>query len=141
VFAYADRLDWSLNAIAALGAIASGATLPLMTLIFGTFTNKFNDFSTGQYSPDQFRSDVNHSVLWLIYLFVARFIISYIANICITIAAIRTTRTLRKAFLESTLRQEVWHFDKRSNCAAATQVRCSLKHESRIGRSFPSNVG
>ena len=93
-----------------------------MTLIFGQFTTKFNSFSTGQASPDQFRSDVDHQVLWFIYLFAARFVITYITNIAVTLAAIRTTRALRKAFLESTLRQEVWHFDKQSNGSAATQV-------------------
>ena len=93
-----------------------------MTLVFGSFTTKFNNFSIGQSSPGQFRNDVDSYVLWFIYLFVARFIITYIANVCITISAIRTTRALRKAFLESTLRQEVWHFDKKTNGATATQV-------------------
>ena len=93
-----------------------------MTLIFGQFTTKFNNFSTGQSSPGDFRSDVDHYVLWFVYLFVARFVITYITNIAITVAAIRTTRALRRAFLESTLRQEVWHFDKQSNGSAATQV-------------------
>lgn len=37
-------------------------------------------------------------------------------------AAIRTTRSLRQVFLEHTLRQEIWHFDRRSNSAIATQV-------------------
>ncbi|KAI9875401.1 MAG: hypothetical protein M1823_007486, partial [Watsoniomyces obsoletus] len=106
IFRYADRLDWALYGIAALGSIASGATLPLSTLIFGQFTTKFNNFSTGQSSPDQFRSDVDKQVLWFIWLFIARFVITYISSIAVTIAAIRTTRSIRKVFLESTLRQE-----------------------------------
>lgn len=93
-----------------------------MTLIFGQFTTKFNDFSIGRSSPNQFRNDVDNVVLWFVYLFIGRFVVTYISNIAITIAATRTTRVLRQAFLESTLRQEVWHFDKQSNGAAATQV-------------------
>lgn len=93
-----------------------------MTLIFGQFTTKFNNFSAGLLTPDEFRSEVDSYVLWFIYLFVARFVITYATNIAINIAAIRTTRALRRAFLECTLRQEVWHFDKQSNGAAATQV-------------------
>ncbi|KAK4694318.1 ATP-binding cassette, subfamily B (MDR/TAP), member 1, partial [Lecanoromycetidae sp. Uapishka_2] len=42
--------------------------------------------------------------------------------LAISVAAIRTTRSLRRAFLEHTLRQEIWHFDKRSTGAIATQV-------------------
>lgn len=34
----------------------------------------------------------------------------------------RTTRALRQAFLEHTLRQEVWQFDKQGNGAIAVQV-------------------
>ncbi|KAI9843008.1 MAG: hypothetical protein M1838_002894 [Thelocarpon superellum] len=122
VFKYADTLGWTLNAVALLGSIASGAALPLMTVIFGQFSTKFNNFSTGRSSPDQFRSDVDHLVLYFVYLFVARFIITYVSTVSITISAIRTTRALRRAFLESTLRQEAGHFDKQSNGAAATQV-------------------
>ena len=122
IFAYADRLDWTLNGIACICSIASGATLPLMTLIFGGFTTKFNDFTTGGTSPSQFRSDVNHYTLWFIYLFIARFAVTYISNVCITFAAMRTTRAIRKRFLECTLRQEVWHFDKPSNGSPASQV-------------------
>ena len=93
-----------------------------MTLIFGQFTTKFNNFSTGQVSPSSFRQEVDHYVLWFIYLFVGRFVITWITNVAVTVAAIRTTRALRKAFLTSTLRQEVWHFDKESNGSPATQV-------------------
>lgn len=122
IFRYADRLDWILNGTAFLCAIASGATLPLMTLIFGGFTTKFNNFATGASSPSQFRSDVDHYTLWFLYLFVGRLGVAYIANVCITTAAIRTTRALRKEFLKCTLRQEVWYFDKPAIGSPATQV-------------------
>lgn len=122
IFHYADKYDWCLNTVAFSCAIASGAALPLMTLIFGTFTSKFNDFGTGNSTPDEFRGDVDNYVLWFIYLFIGKFGATYISTATITISAIRTTRSLRQAFLESTLRQEVWHFDKQTNGATATQV-------------------
>ncbi|ETI26259.1 hypothetical protein G647_03036 [Cladophialophora carrionii CBS 160.54] len=122
VFQYADKYDWALNAVACSAAIASGAALPLMSLVFGTFTTKFNNFATGTSTPAQFRDDVDHFVLWFVYLFIGRFFATYIATAAVSIAATRTTRTLRKAFLEATLRQEVWHFDSKSNGATATQV-------------------
>lgn len=122
VFKYADKYDWTLNIIAFSCAIASGAALPLMTLIFGSFTNKFNGYSTGTSTPASFTSDVDSFVLWFVYLFVGKFVVTYIATAAISISAIRTTRNLRRAFLECTLRQEVWHFDKQSNGATATQV-------------------
>lgn len=122
IFHYADRYDWGLNAIALSCAIASGAALPLMSLIFGSFTNKFNGFASGNTTPELFRNDVDNFVLWFVYLFIGKFGATYISTAAINISAIRTTRSLRLAFLTSTLRQEVWHFDKQTNGATATQV-------------------
>ena len=40
----------------------------------------------------------------------------------VNVAAIRTTKAIRLAFLEHILRQEVWYFDKQGNGAIASQV-------------------
>ncbi|OAP63660.1 hypothetical protein AYL99_02887 [Fonsecaea erecta] len=122
IFRYADGLDWGLNAIACSFAVASGAAFPLMSLVFGTFTTKFNNFASGASTPQQFKDDVDHFVLWFIYLFIGKLGATYIATGAISISATRTTRSFRKAFLEATLRQEIWHFDRQTNGATATQV-------------------
>lgn len=44
IFRYTDRLGWMLNFVALVTSIGSGAALPLMTLVFGSFINKFNRF-------------------------------------------------------------------------------------------------
>lgn len=122
IFQFADRYDWMLNVIALVTSIAAGATLPLMTIIFGKFISQFNGFAAGNTTPDSFTNDVNSFVLWFIYLFIARFGLSYITTVAITISATRTVRTFRQAFLAHTIRREIWHFDKQSNGATATQV-------------------
>ena len=96
-----------------------------MTLVFGSSTSSFNDYAVGRGSSQQFTKNIDHLVLYFVYLFVARFVIGYVATLCICTAATRTTCALRKAFLESTLRQEVWHFDNQNNGSAATQVTTS----------------
>lgn len=99
-----------------------------MTIIFGQFTTKFTGFASGSDNPQaaqQFREDVNNFVLWFVYLFVFRLVVVYIANVTISIAAIRTTRTIRRTFLEKTLRQEIWHFDKESIGSISSQVTTS----------------
>lgn len=97
-----------------------------MTLVFGSSTAAFDSQATGQGSAQGFTAQINHLVLYFVYLFIARFVIGYVATLCICIAATRTTRSMRKAFLESLLRQEVWHFDKEGNGSAATQVTTSM---------------
>ena len=123
-------------AISFTGAITVGAALPLMTLVFGSSTASFNDFAVSQANSQEFTDRINHLVLYFVYLFVARFVIGYIATLCICIAAARTTRSLRKAFMDSTLRQEVWHFDKQDNGSAATQVTTSKWLSSGINSSL-----
>ncbi|KAK4988078.1 hypothetical protein LTR50_004194 [Elasticomyces elasticus] len=122
IFQYADRLDILLYAIALTGGIGVGAALPLMTLVFGSSTASFSKFAAGQGDAQQFTARINHLVLYFVYLFIARFVIGYVTTLCICIAATRTTRSLRKSFLESLLRQEVWHFDNEGNGSPATQV-------------------
>jgi ATP-binding cassette subfamily B (MDR/TAP) protein 1 len=125
VFAYANRWDRVLYLISAVCSIGSGASLPLMTLIFGRFTTTFTDFAIGTATPDQFTAVVNQLALYFVYLAIARFVIIYIGTFSVNIAAIRTIRRLRGAFLEHTLRQEVWHFDQQTTGSTATQVTTS----------------
>ena len=125
IFQYADKLDRLLYAVAFLGAIIVGAALPLMTLVFGSSTSSINNFASGQGSAQQFRDSIDSLILYFVYLFVGRFIIGYVATLCICIAAARTTNALRKAFLNSLLRQEIAHFDKPDSGSPASQVTTS----------------
>ncbi|KAF2716176.1 putative ABC transporter [Polychaeton citri CBS 116435] len=122
IFTYADRFDILLYSIAIIGGVAVGAALPLMTLIFGQSTSAFNSIAVAGASAQHFTSKIDHLILYFVYLFIARFAIGYIATVSICIAATRTTRALRKAFLDSLLRQEVWYFDREGNGSPATQV-------------------
>ncbi|KAM0355755.1 hypothetical protein ACHAPU_000141 [Fusarium lateritium] len=126
VFQFADRLDWFLNITSLLCSIASGATLPLMTIIFGQFTGQFSDYAGGSVDPDEFQNSVNSFVLWLVYLFVGKLALSYIATTAITISGIRTTRVLRQKFLEHLLRTEIWYFDTANVGSPATQMTTNV---------------
>ncbi|RVD87317.1 uncharacterized protein DFL_001559 [Arthrobotrys flagrans] len=123
IFTYASTGDRILYAIALSMGIASGAALPLMTIVFGRFTAKFTNFAADPaQSGDQFIRDVNSFILYFVYLFVGRFVTTYIAVTAITVAATRTVRNIRQAFLEHLLRMEISHFDKADSGATATQV-------------------
>lgn len=93
-----------------------------MTLVFGSSTSSFNNYAVGSGDSSQFRDSIDHLVLYFVYLFIGRFVIGYVATLCLCIAAARTTNALRKAFLESLLRKEISHFDLQGNGSAATQV-------------------
>jgi ATP-binding cassette subfamily B (MDR/TAP) protein 1 len=122
VFAYTDTTGWILNSIALIAAIASGALLPLMNLVFGKTVTTFTDFGTGKLSPADFRSQTSSWTLWFIYLFIGRFCLTYIWTIALNISALRTTKSMRIDFLRQTLRQDIAFFDQSSNGAIAIQI-------------------
>ncbi|KAF2164599.1 hypothetical protein M409DRAFT_24994 [Zasmidium cellare ATCC 36951] len=122
VFRYADRQSWILNGIAFVAAIGAGVPLPLMDLVFGQFVTAFVDFSQGRYSPDQYMNQVVKYTLYFIYLFVAKFVLVYIHTVCVSMAAIRTTKALRVDFMTSLLRQEIAYFDSKDAGSPSVKV-------------------
>ncbi|KAH7136669.1 P-loop containing nucleoside triphosphate hydrolase protein [Dactylonectria estremocensis] len=115
VFTYNDLRGWIFNAIAIVAMIAAGTVLPIMDIIFGRFINAFNGFVNGTLSPAGYRSEVGKYSLYFIYLFIAKFVLTYIWTMLISLTAIRTTKALRIDFVRQTLRQEVSFFDSPSS--------------------------
>ncbi|KAF2672559.1 multidrug resistance protein-like protein 1 [Microthyrium microscopicum] len=122
IFKYTNRTGWILNFIALVAAIISGALLPLMNLVFGRTVTTFTDFGTGKLSPAEFRSQSTSWTLWFIYLFIARFCLTYIWTVAVNISALQTTKALRIDFLRQALRQDIAFFDQASNGAMAVQI-------------------
>jgi ATP-binding cassette subfamily B (MDR/TAP) protein 1 len=122
IFHYADRFSWFLNILSFTCAIASGAALPLMTIVFGQFASKFAAFAGGSTDPSDFEEIVNEFVLWFIYLFVGKFVLTLTATLAITVSGIRTTRALRHAYFEHLLRTEIWYYDTAKDSSPAVQI-------------------
>lgn len=122
IFSYTDNTGWILNFIALVSAVISGALLPLMNLVFGKAVTSFTHFGTGQISPAEFRSQITNRTLWFIYLFIAKFCLTYVWTVAINISALRTTKSLRIDFLRQALRQDIAFFDQPSNSSIAIQT-------------------
>ncbi|GIZ47020.1 hypothetical protein CKM354_001012100 [Cercospora kikuchii] len=118
VFGYATSWDTTLYAIAILASIALGAIGPLMTIVFGRFITKFNDFIAGQTPSNKFLQDVDQATAMLAGLFAAKFALAYLANLLISIAATHVTCALRADYLRKTLSQEIALFDREQQSVA-----------------------
>ncbi|KAM7188807.1 P-loop containing nucleoside triphosphate hydrolase protein [Naviculisporaceae sp. PSN 640] len=111
VFRYNDTAGWWMNAVAVICMIISGTLLPLMEIVFGKFVTVFQQYTVGQLSGDEFRSNLNQYTLFFVYLFLGKFVLVYIWTALISINGIRVTKALRADFLKQALRQEIAFFE------------------------------
>jgi len=61
--------------------------------------------------------------MYFVYLFIAKFALLYVGTICVSLAAIRTTKALRLHFLRSLLYQDIAFSD--SEAAGSTSIKAT----------------
>ncbi|KAE8135087.1 P-loop containing nucleoside triphosphate hydrolase protein [Aspergillus pseudotamarii] len=122
IFRYAGPFELSLQTVASVAAVASGAGIAFQPLILGQFVTSVTDFTSSQSTPDQLRSEASELALYFVYLGIARFVLSYIYNTLFTHTAHIITRNIRNEYLRSALGQEVAFFDVGTGGSIATQA-------------------
>ncbi|EAQ88656.1 hypothetical protein CHGG_05275 [Chaetomium globosum CBS 148.51] len=122
IFHYAGAFEYTLQGIAILAAIASGAGIAMQNLIFGAFVTVITDYAAGKTSSDVFLDDVAELALYFVYLGIGRFALSYIYNTLLTYVSHRVVRNIRHAYVRSALSQEVAYFDFGTGGSIATQA-------------------
>lgn len=122
IFGYAGTFERSIQAVAIVAAIASGAGIALQNLIFGEFVTVITGFVSETSTPQKFRDDAAELALYFVYLGIGRFVLAYVYNVLFTYAAYRIVRNIRHAYLRSALGQEVAYYDFGSGGSIATQA-------------------
>ena len=112
LYRYATRNDLIIVAISALMAIAGGAVMPLMTVIFGQLGGLFQNFFQGLVSQSYFNSRLSHFTLYFIYLAIGEFVSIYICTVGFIYTGEHVTQKIREHYLAAILRQNIAFFDK-----------------------------
>ena len=115
LFSYATRFDWILIAVAVISSAGAGIALPLMEMVvFGRLSVNFtNYFIPGSgITEREFLSQVNHNVLYLVYLFIGKFVLDYFSIFAFRMTGIRLSASIRLAYLSALLGQPVSAVDK-----------------------------
>ena len=114
VYRYASRNDKIILFISTVCAIASGAALPLMTVIFGHLQKTFQKFfyGGGTMTYDDFVGELNKFVLYYVYLAIGEFIVTYICTVGFIYTGEHISAKIREHYLESCMRQNIGFFDK-----------------------------
>ncbi|KAF2658230.1 leptomycin B resistance protein pmd1 [Lophiostoma macrostomum CBS 122681] len=127
VFKYGTKLDALLVTVSLLTSIGAGVALPLMTVVLGNLVGDF----TGYFVPNttvtkgEFQAAVNHNALWITYLFIAKFVLSYFSMLTIRISGLRLSAALRLAYLRATFAQPVATIDTISPGKVSTRITTS----------------
>jgi ATP-binding cassette subfamily B (MDR/TAP) protein 1 len=124
IYGYASPKDIIIIAISALCAIAAGASLPLMTIIFGNLQNIFQNYlyGNGTETYDQFVQKLSGFVLYYVYLSIGQFVATYVCTIGFIYTGDHITAKIRTRYFESCTSQNIGFFDKISAGEVTTHI-------------------
>ncbi|OAQ95935.1 hypothetical protein LLEC1_02034 [Akanthomyces lecanii] len=123
LYRYASRNDIIIIVVSTICAIASGAALPLMTVIFGNLQRVFRDFFFGGgMTYDDFVGQLTKFVLYFVYLGVGEFIVTYICTVGFIYTGEHISAKIREHYLEACMRQNIGYFDKLGAGEVTTRI-------------------
>jgi len=122
LYRYASRNDLIIIAVSALAAIASGAALPLMTVIFGNLQGTFQGYFQHQMSYDDFLGELTGLVLYFVYLAIGEFVTTYVATVGFIYTGEHVSAKIREHYLQSCMKQNIGFFDKLGAGEVTTRI-------------------
>lgn len=111
LFIFADNIDRALMIIGMITALASGLTLPLMTLLFGELADSFGKNK----EVKNIVHDVSKVSLKFVYLALGSGVTAFSQVSCWMITGERQAARIRNLYLKAVLRQDVGYFDTEMN--------------------------
>ncbi|KAL6712815.1 GTPase-activating protein [Lecanora helva] len=112
LYRYATRNDLIIIVISCISAIAGGAVMPLMTVIFGQLTGVFQGYFNGTQTHAYFNSQLSHFTLYFVYLAIGEFVAIYICTVGFIYTGEHIAGKIREQYLAAILRQNIGFFDK-----------------------------
>ncbi|KAJ4987038.1 ABC transporter [Stagonosporopsis vannaccii] len=127
VFKYGTPLDYFLIMLCCITSIGSGIAFPLMNIVFGQLVGTFTEYFVPgtDVTRDEFQADINTLTLYIVYLFIAKFVLSYVSMLCIRISGLRMSAALRLAYLRALFAQPVATIDTISPGKVSTRITTS----------------
>ncbi|PYI19029.1 lipid A export ATP-binding/permease protein msbA [Aspergillus violaceofuscus CBS 115571] len=109
----ASASDRAILAVALLSSIGSGVPLPLMNIVFGNMVGEFNGYFTDDSSTteSEFKSAISKLSLYIVYLFIAKFALTYFSMYCFRVIGLRVSGTLRLRYMHALFAQPISKLD------------------------------
>ncbi|KAE9380673.1 leptomycin B resistance protein pmd1 [Stipitochalara longipes BDJ] len=119
---FRTRLDFFL-----IGVCGLTAAMPLMFLVFGRPVNNLVGYFVAGTTVSQadFQRAVNHNTLYLVYIFIGKWLLGYISVLCIRISGMRISSALRLAYIQALFAQPISSIDKVSPGKVSSRITTS----------------
>ncbi|RAH47361.1 ABC transporter ATP-binding protein [Aspergillus brunneoviolaceus CBS 621.78] len=113
LLSHASASDRAILAVALLSSIGSGVPLPLMNIVFGNMVGEFNGYFTDDSSTTEaeFKSAISKLSLYIVYLFIAKFALTYFSMYCFRVIGLRVSGTLRLRYMHALFAQPISKLD------------------------------
>ncbi|KAJ4372965.1 hypothetical protein N0V83_003256 [Neocucurbitaria cava] len=126
LFRYASGKDKLIMVVAFFAAIAAGAVMPLMTLVYGNFAGSFTSFSVDAIAAAHFRHQINKFTLYFVYLGIGSFVCNFIAIVGFSYTGERITQQIRELYLRAIFRQNIAFFDFLGSGEITTRISSDM---------------
>lgn len=129
VFHFATPIDLAILAVSCMAAIIAGGANPLLAVsasfgaisylalltqqqvLYGQLAGSFTGFQNGTLTGSKLRDDISKFCLYFVYLAVGTFVATYISTVGFYYTGDRITKTLRRTYLKTVIRQNMAFFD------------------------------
>ncbi|KAJ5516806.1 hypothetical protein N7527_008366 [Penicillium freii] len=114
ILSYLTTKDRMILIVALICSMASGVPLPIMNIVFGELVGSFSDY----FLPDstttesEFKASVSRLSLYIVYLFIAKFVLTYFSMYCFRVTSLRVSAALRLEYMGSLFAQPLSKLDQ-----------------------------
>ncbi|XP_057864658.1 ABC transporter B family member 11 [Cryptomeria japonica] len=112
LFVTADSLDIMLMCLGSLGSMGNGASIPLMTVLFG---NLINSFGSNTADKHKLMHEVSKIALEFVYLACGAGVAAFLGVCCWMCTGERQAARIRSLYLKTILRQDIAFFDSETS--------------------------
>ncbi|KAJ5435516.1 ABC transporter integral membrane type 1 [Penicillium cf. griseofulvum] len=114
ILSYLTTKDRMVLIVALICSMASGIPLPIMNIVFGELVGNFSNY----FLPDstttesEFKSSISRLSLYIVYLFIAKFVLTYFSMYCFRVTSLRVSAALRLEYMGSLFAQPLSKLDQ-----------------------------
>ncbi|OJJ42146.1 hypothetical protein ASPZODRAFT_137457 [Penicilliopsis zonata CBS 506.65] len=114
VLSYTTPKDRMVLVVGLICSVGSGVPIPIMNIVLGGLVGNFSSYFTPGSSTTeaQFKASVSRLSLYIVYLFIAKFTLTYFSMYCFRVISLRVSAALRLEYMNALFSQPISKLDQ-----------------------------